>query len=398
MYLTALGTGFFKRKNIQILLILFAVSSVLLLLLFANTSTMVKATSNPASPARGRVFTSSTKVPLLQYPEGITSWHGKIYVGAYNVVTPTDSRIFVYNEDGKLLCQLGGKPGQELISSGQLLGLTINRRTGDLFANANGTGNVLRIHNPGCEHATVSIYATYPGTGSGPEDMAFNEQGTLYDSDSNRGLVYAIPPGGGMAKLVIGPPSSGAPIDDKGLLQSPIAGLTPNGVVFGLDYRTLYIANTYADSVVAFDVNAKGQVTGNARIFAQHLNPDLEEYPTGFDALVQPNTRIGASASTPLNGPDGLALDSKGRVWVASNLGDNVTVLDRHGKVVKTYGTSAVTAHGLLNQPASLTFVGDSVYTTNLSIFTGLAGQPKLPFTVVSFDVGVTGAGGNGNY
>jgi len=184
----------------------------------------------------------------------------------------------------------------------------------------------------------------------------------------------------------------------KGLLQSPIAGLTPNGVVFSLDFRTLYIANTYADSVVAFDVNSKGQVTGNARIFAQHLNPDLEEYPTGFDALIQKNTKIGPSASTPLNGPDGLALDSKGRVWVASNLGDNITVLDCKGKVVKTYGTSEVTAHGLLNQPASLTFVGNSVYTTNLSIFTGLAGKPKLPFTVVKFDVGVTGAGGNGNY
>ncbi len=399
MYFTALYSRLLKQKNVGVLLVVLTICSIISFLLFANIlATSVKAVSSPASPAQGRVFTSSTKVPLLQFPEGITSWHGKIYVGAYNVVTPTDSRIFVYNEKGKLLCQLGGQPGQELISSGQLLGLTINRETGDLFANANGTGNVLRIHNPGCEHATVSIYATYPGTGGGPEDMAFNKQGTLYDSDSNRGLVYAIPPGGGVAKLIIGPPSSGAPIDDKGLLQAPIAGLTPNGVVFSLDYRTLYIANTYADSVVAFDVNRKGQVTGNARIFAQHLNPDLEEYPTGFDALVQPNTKIGPSASTPLNGPDGLALDSKGRVWVASNLGDNITVLDHQGNVVKTYGTSEVTAHGLLNQPASLTFVGDSVYTTNLSIFTGLAGKPNLPFTVVSFDIGVAGAGGNGNY
>jgi sugar lactone lactonase YvrE len=365
-----------------------------LFLLFSRTLVTLAATI----PAQGRVFASSNTIPLLQYPEGITSWQGKIYVGAYNVVTPTNSRIFVFNDKGKLLCQLGGQPGQQLISSGQLLGLTINHKTGDLFAAANGTGNILRIHNPGCSNPKVSVYATYPGTGGGPEDMAFNKQGTLYASDSNRGLVYAIPAGGGSIHLVIGPTGSGAPINDKGLLQSPVAGLTPNGVVFSLDYRTLYIANTWADSVVAFDVNEEGQVTGNARIFAQHLNPDLEEYPTGFTGLIQKNTKIGASASTPLNGPDGLALDSHGRVWVASNLGDNITVLDCHGHVDKTYGTSAVTAHGLLNQPASLTFVGDSVYTTNLSIFTGLAGKPKLPFTVVSFDVEVTGAGGNGNY
>ena len=384
----------FKSKQTQKTLYFLGAVIASLFLLFSQTLVTLAATI----PGRGRVFASSNTIPLLQFPEGITNWQGKIYVGAYNVATPTNSRIFVFNDKGRLLCQLGGQPGQQLISSGQLLGLTINRNTGDLFASANGTGNILRIHNPGCSHPAVSVYATYPGTGGGPEDMAFNKQGTLYASDSNRGLVYAIPPGGGSIHLVIGPSGSGAPINDKGLLQSPVAGLTPNGVVFSLDYRTLYIANTWADSVVAFDVNTQGRVTGNARIFAQHLNPDLEEYPTGFTGLIQKNTKIGPSASTPLNGPDGLALDSQGRVWVASNLGDNITVLDCRGHVVKTYGTSAVTAHGLLNQPASLTFAGSSVYTTNLSIFTGLAGKPKLPFTVVSFDVGVTGAGGNGNY
>ena len=383
-----------KRTSVRNTLLFLATGIMsFFLLLSLPLSALASGTSN-----QGSIFASSTAISLLQFPEGITSWHGNIFVGTYNVATPTNARIFVFNDQGKLLCQLGSQPGQQLISKGPLLGLTINHATGDLFASANGAGNILRIHNPGCAHPTISIYATYPGTGGGPEDLAFNGQGTLYASDSNRGLVYAIPPGGGSIRLVIGPAGSGAPISDKGLLQSPVAGLTPNGLVFSLDYRTLYIANTWADSVVAFDVNAQGQVTGNARIFAQHLNPDLEEYPTGFTGLLQKNTKIGPSASTPLNGPDGLALDSKGHVWVASNLGDNITVLDCGGHVVRTYGTSAVTAHGLLNQPASLTFAGTSIYTTNLSIFTGLAGKPKLPFTVAAFNVGETGAGGNGNY
>lgn len=346
----------------------------------------------------GRVFVSSQSVPLLQFPEGITYWNGRVYVATYNVATASDTRIFVFDLKGQLLHTLGGRPGQELISSGPLLGLTINRSTGDLFAAGNGIGDILRIQHPDSDNPRVSIYAAYPGIGGGPEDMAFNKQGTLYASDSNRGLVFAVPPGGGSIHLVIGPSGSGAPVSDKGLLQSPVAGLSPNGVVFGLDYRTFYVANTWADSIVAFDVNAKGQVTGNARVFAQHLNPDLEEYPTGFPGLIQKNTKIGPEASTPLNGPDGLALDSQGRVWVDSNLGDNVTVVGHDGNVMATYGTSAVTANGLLNQPASLTFVGDDVYTTDLSIFTGLAGKPQLPFRIVSFHVGVTGAGGNGNY
>ncbi|HEY7413829.1 MAG TPA: SMP-30/gluconolactonase/LRE family protein [Ktedonobacteraceae bacterium] len=99
-----------------------------------------------------------------------------------------------------------------------------------------------------------------------------------------------------------------------------VEGLSPNGIVISQDWHTLYVANTYADSITAFSVNNAGQVMDSGHTFAQNLNDDLEEYPTGFDALVLPDTKIGAAASTPLNGPDGLALDSQGRIWVASNL------------------------------------------------------------------------------
>jgi hypothetical protein len=150
------------------------------------------------------------------------------------------------------------------------------------------------------------------------------------------------------------------------------------------------------DSVVALDVNNDGHITGNARIFAQNFNPDLEEYPIGFDGLVLPNTKIGPSASTPLNGPDGLALDANGHVWVASNLGDNLTELGPNGQILRVIGKSSVTSDGLLNQPASITFQGNRIYATDLSIFTGFAGS-SIPFRVVSYDVGVNGLQGNGN-
>ncbi len=234
------------------------------------------------------------------------------------------------------------------------------------------------------------MYATFPH-GGGPEDLVFFKDGTLFSTDSNLGAVYSIPPGGGKINTVIAP---GNP-----LLAAPVAGLNPNGVIFSQDWHTLYIANTYSDNVIKFGVNNAGKLTDTGSVFAQNINDDLEEYPTGFNALKLPDTKIGASASTPLNGPDGLALDSLGRIWVASNLGDNLTVLDpKTGKVVKTLGTSAVTQNGLLNQPAGMTFVGNTVYCTNLGIFTGLAGTPNLPFTIASFDAGISGAGGNGNY
>jgi sugar lactone lactonase YvrE len=340
----------------------------------------------------GSIFASSTTIPQLQMPEGLTSWNNNIFVSDFDINSPQNSRILVFNaKDGSLKHVIGGTPATQLVSAGPLLGLTIDPSTGYLYVAANGTGQVLRIQKPASDNPIVSVYATFP-SGGGPEDMAFNKQGVLYISDSNLDMIYSIPQGGGTINKVVGPAGSGAAITDNGLLASSVGG-SPNGLVFSLDYKTLYANNLGTDSVIAFDVNAQGQVTGHERTFAQHLNDDLEEYPTGDEVLIKPDTHFGASASTPLNGPDGLALDSMGRIWVASTLGDNLTVLDpKNGNVVATYGTSAVTQGGLLNNPASITFVGTTVYTTNLNFF-----KPNLPYTVVGFQVGVTGAGSCGN-
>ena len=229
-------------------------------------------------PPQGKVLVSSIDLPLLQFPEGITSWHGKVYVGTFNFLNPKGTRIFVFNaHTGKLLHTLGDptKPGQALISNGAILGLTINHATGDLFAAGNEKGYIVRIHEPDSDHPEVSIYATYPNdapASPGPEDMAFNAQGWLYASDSNNSRLYAIPPGGGKIELVVGPQGSGAKFSDHGLFAQsmPGAGLAPNGLVFGLDFRTLYAANTDTDSVIALEVGKDGQLTGKIRTLAEH--------------------------------------------------------------------------------------------------------------------------------
>jgi sugar lactone lactonase YvrE len=338
---------------------------------------------------------SSDTVPLLQFPEGITASGHLVYVATLNYADTTHNRIFVFDDNGALVHTIGDKPGQDLVANTAINGLIINKATGDLYAAGNLGGYILRIQNPDSDNPTITIFSTYPA-GGGPEDMSFHHAGTLFATDSNLGVLYEIPPGGGPPKLVVGPPSTGAPIDDKGLFASSVVGLSPNGITLSLDERTLYVANTFADSVVALDVSVDGHITGNPRIFAQNFNPDLEEYPTGFDALVLPNTKIGPSASTPLNGPDGLAMDDQGHVWVASNLGDNLTELGLNGQILRVVGKSSVTSDGLLNQPASITFHDGRIYATDLSIFTGFAGTP-IPFRVVSYFVGVDGFQSNGN-
>jgi sugar lactone lactonase YvrE len=348
-----------------------------------------------AQLATPRIFASTADVPLLQLPEGITAWDGHVFVGTYNYVTPSDSRIFVFNSHtGALEHTIGGKAGQELVSAGPLLGLTIDPQTGDLLAAANGVGDILRIQNPAGDNPTISVYAAYP-TGPeappGPEDLALHSNGWLYASDSNNSRLYAIPPGGGTPQLVVGPEGSGAKFSDKALFAQPEPGFAPNGLVFSKDFHTLYAANTDTDSIIAMDVGPDGMLTGNVRVLAQNLNNDLMQEPTGFEALKRPDTRIGITAGTPLNGPDGLALDAEGHLWATSVFGDNLTELDPNtGAILGTIGSSAITQGGLLNSPASITFVGHNILATNLGLF-------SQPWSVAEYPVGVGGAGGNGN-
>lgn len=43
------------------------------------------------------IFASSEDIPLLTFPEGITSGRNEIYVSTFNVAAPQNSRIFVFN-------------------------------------------------------------------------------------------------------------------------------------------------------------------------------------------------------------------------------------------------------------------------------------------------------------
>ncbi len=78
----------------------------------------------------------------------------------------------------------------------------------------------------------------------------------------------------------------------------------PNGIALSPDERTLYVANTAGEWVVAFDLDAKGVVTG------RHDFAKL----AGFRQ----------TDNGPGSGADGLAVDEKGRLYVASTAGVQV--------------------------------------------------------------------------
>jgi gluconolactonase len=84
----------------------------------------------------------------------------------------------------------------------------------------------------------------------------------------------------------------------------------PNGITLSIDEKTLYVDNTEGDQVYAFDVQPDGRVT-NKREFAKLI--ELEKGSLG-----------------PRSRGDGMAIDSMGRLYVATAAG--IQVIDPRGR------------------------------------------------------------------
>lgn len=84
----------------------------------------------------------------------------------------------------------------------------------------------------------------------------------------------------------------------------------PNGITLSLDEKTLYVGDTEGDAVFAFDVRADGSVA-NKREFAKLI--ELEKGSLGLRSRA-----------------DGMALDSMGRLYVATAAG--IQVIDSRGR------------------------------------------------------------------
>lgn len=141
---------------------------------------------------------------------------------------------------------------------------------------------------------------------SGFEGKAFNRPNDLVaDSRGNIFFTDTIPLGfTGEPSL----PSALYRLDAGGTLVRIATDIPrPNGVALGPDERTLYVANTSGEWVLAYALDARG-VPGERREFAR---------------LVLPPAREGAS---PPNGAgaDGLAVDREGRLYVATTVGVQV--------------------------------------------------------------------------
>lgn len=148
------------------------------------------------------------------------------------------------------------------------------------------------------EHAK-SYFSAYEGTAFGrPNDIVISHAGHIYFTDS--GQVKSADPA-----VVVPPRPAVYHITPDGSLQRIANDIErPNGIQLSPDEKILYVANTDGEFILAYDVAKDGSVSGR-RNFAK------------LDGITRSEKGLSSGA-------DGLAVDAKGRLYVASNTGIQV--------------------------------------------------------------------------
>ena len=145
----------------------------------------------------------------------------------------------------------------------------------------------------------AKVFATLPAA-SFPNDMAFDDRGQLYVTDSFLGQIFKID-------------SRGKPsvwLEDARLLGNPAAPVPvfhafgANGIALDASQHHLYVSNTDYGRILRIEI--RSGKAGDVEVVAE---------------------------SELLKGADGIALDTRGTLYVAVNAHDRIATVDRHGDI-----------------------------------------------------------------
>ena len=295
----------------------------------------------------------------LLFPEGITVNPATrdIFVATFDTSDMPINALLRYSKSGKLEARLNLTP--------PMLGLAYNPIDRMVYFINFGQSLIQRVDADFDASSMIDTVAAIPGIGApgprtvenpdgttdlitfadgslptdvfpAPNALAFDSEGNLYVSDSFQGAVFVINSAHDCAT-----PCTPTAISHHPLLAT--AGFPPfgaNGLALSADDSTLFIANTGDDRVLSLDLNDS---SASPEIFAESIN-----------------------------GADGMLMDRNGRLWVAANQADQVTVLDENGRVIAELGehlgiNKDGSCHGLCF-PASIVMDRNKVFVTNLAL------------------------------
>src|SRR5262245_61754053 len=286
-----------------------------------------------AADSEGVVRFATLPKPGPGFPEGIAAdRQGRIFVATFDFSVA--NAIYIFDRNGKVDETLS------LPAGAVPLGMEFDA-AGNLYVANFGGGSILKYtppFNSGSLPTQTFAVCGGAGAGCGLNAITFDAAGDLYVSDSFGGNVFKIElPAGTLSTFIDGTNAA------NDLLKPGNHGFPPfgaNGLAF--KGRVLFIANTADDRVLRYDPDAVAP-TPKLTVFAESIN-----------------------------GADGIAFDSKGRLWVAANQADEVVALNANGRVVERVGSfdgvgRDGAAKGLLF-PASIVISRGNIYVTNLAL------------------------------
>ncbi|MCH7919208.1 MAG: SMP-30/gluconolactonase/LRE family protein [Planctomycetes bacterium] len=212
-------------------------------------------------------------------------------------------------------------------------GLTFDRQ-GRLITCEHRTRRISRTEPDG---TTVTLAGEYDGRHlNSPNDTVVKSDGSVYFTDPPWGLLSGM---GGPAAQEL--PFQGlyrwSP-DDEALVLLAADLNRPNGLAFSPDETVLYVAETTSGTIYAYDVQPNGLLV-NRRGFAQ------------------------------VSGPDGMTMDMRGNLYVAS--GSGVQVFNRQGTFLGRIATPESARNCTFGGDDHKTLfitAGNSVYRVQLTV------------------------------
>jgi len=315
--------------------------------------------SDPANPSN---------LVRLGHPEGITAdAKGNVYAATFE--TSFENYIYVYDQLGALKVTLPfptGKAPLGMVTDANFL--YVNEvLNGDLLQYAlplTPTSQPLRTFDI-CGGFLVAFNLGAPGK----EFCALNANdigpdGRVYMTDNGAGPSFSFSEKFRNGRIYVLDPRTGATSvwfdrDTKRELDVAFASFPEfgvNGIAFSHDGSAAYLANMSTDVIYKLPIRncATGCQAATLQVFAK---------------------------GNGLNGPDNIAFDSDGILWVASGQNDRIVAINPRGMIIGKFGKfEGMTRGGApigLFQPSGIIVVGDTVIVGNESS-RGLRPTPDL--------------------
>lgn len=261
-------------------------------------------------PAEKRVKLSKL-VEVPGYSEGVVFDHaGNAYIS-----TPLNGEIYRVTADGRatVWAKTGAPNGHKILADGTHLVCDGSQHA---VLRLDAEGKIIGKASSECDGRQLRA----------PNDLTLDPQGGFYFTD----------PGGSSQKNPIGTVHY---VDPAGKTHLSAQGLAfPNGIVLRPDGKTLLVAESNHNRILAYEVLAPGKL-GAMRVFANLPTREGEQID---------------------NQPDGMCLDQDGNLYVAHYGMRQVQVLSPEGKVIRRYAGGNLTTSNVAFGGAKL----DQLYVT----------------------------------